>query len=133
MFHFQDLLARRKRRGSRPTCLLDFAIPAALWMGFEELVLLGADYSLDNYRWFYNSEDEKRPKSPDNFRTQEMLMAHRKFSKLKNYLTTYRPEVKIINCSPLSDLDMFEKRQLADVLYAIAANLSALHSNKPII
>ncbi len=99
-----------------PTCLLDFAIPAALWMGFTEIVLLGADYSLKDYNWFYQSQNEKRPTWPEEKRIQEMLLAHKKFYLLKEYLTRFKPDTRIINCSPLSELKMFDKYLLEDII-----------------
>lgn len=102
-----------------PTCLLDFAIPSALWMGFKEIILLGADYSLKEYKWFYQAQEEKRPEWPEDLRMQEMLMAHLKFFKLKEYLSAYKPDVNIINCSPLSDLTMFKNLPLEDAIKKI--------------
>jgi len=102
-----------------PGVLLDLAIPVALWMGFSEIILLGADYSLGEYKRFYevskNALTYKTHISQEGHH-KEVLLAHKNFEKLKKYLSTLDKPVKIFNCSPLSDLKTFEKPSLKKVL-----------------
>jgi hypothetical protein len=99
-----------------PTVMLDLVFPVALWMGFTEIVLIGADFTLRDYRHFYAENEHltlyKAKSEP------EMLLAHRGFRVLKPVLDEMG--VHVYNCSPSSDLTVFEKRTLEDALAVIA-------------
>ncbi len=85
-------------------------------MGFEEIVLVGTDYTLSDYRRFYDG-DPDAPRRLEAFdMATEIEQAHRGFDVLTQYLKQEHPSVKILNCSPLSDLPHFEKPSLASVI-----------------
>jgi len=113
---FQSNLFRTLYWG--PTVLLDLVIPAALWMGFAEIILLGADYSLKNYRHFY-PEQEHNVLVPVDCE-DEMVLAHAGFRVVSKYLRKSRRPAKIINCSPLSDLTYIDKADLETVVRSSA-------------
>lgn len=97
-----------------PTVLLDIAIPVCLWMGFSEIILCGADYPLGKYQNFYSNDPNAPPqgKPVEN----EMLMAHHGFEVMLAELNKRDSKVRFYNCSPLSELNCFEKKPLEQVL-----------------
>jgi hypothetical protein len=97
-----------------PTVLLDLVIPVVLWMGFSEVVLLGADYSLAAYRHFYSEDQHKVLCKVDT--EHEMVLAHEGFRVLAKYLRKSSRPVRIVNCSPSSDLKHLESAKLEDML-----------------
>jgi len=97
-----------------PTVLLDIAIPTALWMGFSEIVLLGADYSLKNYRHAY-AEQEHNTLEPTDCES-EMVLAHASFEIVAETLRRMKAPPRLVNCSPLSDLRSIEKDKLDTVI-----------------
>ena len=109
---FQPNLLRTLYWG--PTVLLDLVLPSVLWMGFSEVVLLGADYSLHTYRHFY-PEDQHKTLEQVNCE-DEMILAHAGFRVLTKYLRKAHHPTRIINCSPLSDLNFLKKGSLETVL-----------------
>ena len=121
MTNFNSNLIKTRPWG--PGVLLDLVIPVALWMGFSEIILLGADYTLGHYKRFHeglkNEPGRKRQVTQEEH-YQENLLAHKNFEKLKTYLSNLKKqsnkEVKIYNCSPLSHLKTFEKPDLKSVI-----------------
>lgn len=113
-FHFD--LTRTLSWG--PTVLLDIVLPALLWMGFSEIVLVGADYPRTGYRRFYTG----RPDAPRALRESghdaEMAIAHRRFDQLSRMVAALPTPVRIVNCSPASQLTQFERRRLDEVVAA---------------
>lgn len=97
-----------------PTVLLDIVLPTVLWMGFSEIVLLGADYSLNNYRHAYSEKRHNTLRRTNS--EEEMISAHRSFDIVKETLSTLKQAPRIINCSPLSDLRCFPKKNLDEVI-----------------
>jgi hypothetical protein len=97
-----------------PTVLLDLVLPTALWMGFSEILLLGADYSLQNYQHFYPENQHKTVKNV--IWKNEMHRAHIGFNVLTQYLSSLQNPARIINCSPLSDLQCLEQAPLEKVV-----------------
>ncbi|MCP5364411.1 MAG: hypothetical protein H6905_04150 [Hyphomicrobiales bacterium] len=97
-----------------PTVLLDIVLPTVLWMGFSEIVLLGADYSLNNYRHAYSEKHHNTLRTTNS--EEEMISAHRSFDIVKETLSTLKQAPRIINCSPLSDLRCFPKKNLDEVI-----------------
>ena len=97
-----------------PTVILDIAIPVCLWMGFSEIILCGADYPLGEYRNFYtNQNGTPEQGNPVN---NEMKMAHHGFNVMLEELEKQKRDVKFYNCSPFSELECFEKKQLEQVI-----------------
>ncbi len=114
MARFQTNLLRTLSWG--PTVILDLVLPTALWMGFTEIILLGTDYPLESYGHFYPEADHKVLLSGRiNFR-KEMLLAREGFRVLLSTLKERKQNVKIYNCSPLSELECFEKKTLSEVI-----------------
>jgi hypothetical protein len=97
-----------------PTVLLDLVLPTALWMGFSEILLLGADYSLQNYQHCYPENQHKTVKKI--IWKNEMYRAHIGFDVLNQYLSGLQHSTRIINCSPSSDLQCLEKAPLGKVI-----------------
>jgi hypothetical protein len=89
-------------------------LPAVLWMGFSEILLLGADYSLQNYQHFYPENQHKTVKNIT--WKNEMCRAHIGFNVLTQYLASLQNPARIINCSPSSDLQCLEKAPLEKVV-----------------
>ncbi|MFC1883443.1 hypothetical protein ACFL2O_01620 [Thermodesulfobacteriota bacterium] len=106
-----------------PTVLLDLVIPVSLWMGFSEIILVGADYSTTAFKRFYDDQEDgpQRIRKTDN--ESEMAKAHLSMNKLSKYLKNNKKAVKIYNCSPLSELTQFPKPPLEDVINK--------HTNRP--
>lgn len=89
-----------------PTVILDIVLPTLIWMGFSEIILVGADYSLTDYRHFYPEEEHKVIKPVDC--EDEMVLAHQSFAVVKQHLDS-TGQTTIINSSPGSDLPFFQK------------------------
>lgn len=102
-----------------PTVLLGLSLPAAIWMGFTDIVIIGADYPLQqDYKRFYTGQDnapDQKYRSQDSFHI-EMVESHRMAARWAEYLKRCHPEVKVWNCSPTSELTVFEKKELRSVL-----------------
>jgi hypothetical protein len=111
MTEFRDNLLRTLSWG--PTVLLDLVLPAVLWMGFTEIILLGADYPLKTYNHFYPETEHKVIISTRIDFQKEMVLARQGFQKFLERLEMRKKKVKVYNCSPLSELDCFEKRPLS--------------------
>jgi hypothetical protein len=111
-FHFD--LTRTLAWG--PTVLLDIALPALLWMGFSEIVLLGADYPRSAYRRFYTGRSDALCTLSESNHEFEMSMAHCRFDQVLRLVLALPTPVRIINCSPNSELMQFERRLLEEVL-----------------
>lgn len=102
-----------------PGVLLELAVPVAIWMGFSEIILLGADYSLGSYERFYTEKKSGLSHKKEMSQKQhhyENAIAHNSFNNLKHYLSGLQKPVKIYNCSPLSDLKAFEKVGLEQII-----------------
>jgi len=97
-----------------PTVILDLVLPALIWMGFSEIILVGADYSLQNYQHFYPESEHRVVKAVDC--ENEMVLAHRSFEVLKCYIERHDNIPRIINASPQSDLSCFPEMSLAQAL-----------------
>lgn len=99
-----------------PTVILDIVLPTLIWMGFTEIILLGADYSLKNYKHFYPESEHKVIESVDC--ENEMLLAHKSFHFVKKFIEKNNNLPRIIDASPCSDLKCFSKMALEDALRA---------------
>lgn len=97
-----------------PTVILDIVLPTLIWMGFSEIILVGADYSLKNYKHFYPESEHKviKPVECEN----EMVLAHQSFHVVKRFIEKNNNLPRIINASPRSDLEFFPKLSLEDAL-----------------
>jgi hypothetical protein len=111
-FHF-DLL---RTLSWGPTVLLDLVLPALLWMGFSEVVLVGAEYPLSGYRRFYTGRAGAPRTLRESGHDAEMAMAHRRFDQLAKLIAALPNPVRIVNCSPDSQLTQFERVRLEDVV-----------------
>jgi hypothetical protein len=111
-FHFD--LTRTLSWG--PTVLLDIVLPALVWMGFCEIVLVGADYPRQGYRRFYSGRSDAPRTLVESDHDAEMAMAHRRFDQLLWTLMTLPTPVRIVNCSPNSELMQLEQGVLKDVV-----------------
>ena len=109
-------LAQKLPKG--PTVLLAIVLPAVVWCGFREVLLLGADFPRSGYQRFHaGRKDAPRQQS----RTvvdyeREMEIARFRASLWGEFLRTHHPEVRVLNCSPASQLEVFEKAKLGDVI-----------------
>jgi len=99
-----------------PTVLLDLVIPSCLWMGFSEIILLGADYTIKNFGHFYDNTNSEIQHSIQIDHEQEVRLAHHGFDTLLRYLKRTKKSIKIYNCSLQSSLDHFQKRRLEDII-----------------
>jgi len=99
-----------------PTVLLDLVIPTCLWMGFSEIVLLGADYTLKGFKRFYELDNSLMLHSYKTDHEKEVKLAHYGFDELVKYLNRTKSQVKIYNCSSQSSLDHFPKCRLEDII-----------------
>jgi len=102
-----------------PTVLLDVALPTVLWAGYTRILLIGADYPTTNYRYVYSDRQDAPIRFVDRtqeFLRREMLAAHQRWGIWEKYLKSERPDVQIINCSPQSELTMWEKIPLRRAL-----------------
>ena len=97
-----------------PTVILDIVLPTLIWMGFSEIILVGADYSLKNYTHFYPDNEHKiiTPFECEN----EMVLAHQSFQVVKLFIEKNNNLPRIINASPSSDLEYFPKLSLEDAV-----------------
>jgi hypothetical protein len=99
-----------------PTVLLDIVLPALLWMGFTEIVLVGADYPRHGYRQFYTGRPDAPRTLSESDHDAEMAIAHSRFDQLLRVLDALPFPVRIVNCSPNSELCQFERRRLDEVV-----------------
>lgn len=97
-----------------PTVILDIVLPTLIWMGFSEIILVGADYSLKSYKHFYPESEHKVIESVDC--ENEMFQAHQSFHFVKEYIEKNNKLPKIIDASPYSDLECFPKMALEDAV-----------------
>jgi hypothetical protein len=94
-----------------PTVLLNIALPAMLWFGFQEILLLGADFPTNGYERFHTGL-EGAPRhlgKPLGTYEAEMEIGRFRASLWARHLREHHPDVRVINCSQRSDLDAFEK------------------------
>jgi hypothetical protein len=110
--YFHANLLKSLFRG--PTVILDIVLPTLIWMGFSEIILVGADYSLENFKRFYPENEHKVIKFVDN--GNEMIDAHQSFHFVKQFIEKNNNLPKIIDASPCSDLDCFPKIALEDAV-----------------
>ena len=87
-------------------------------MGFSEVILVGADYSLENFKRFYPENEHKVIKFVDN--GNEMIDAHQSFHFVKQFIEKNNNLPKIIDASPCSDLDCFPKIALENAVKIIS-------------
>jgi hypothetical protein len=101
-----------------PTVLLTIVLPAVVWCGFTEVLLLGADFPRNGYRRFHTgSTDAPLQQARTLFSYErEMEIARFRASLWRDYLVAKHPEVKVLNCSRGSELELFERADLRDVL-----------------
>jgi hypothetical protein len=98
-----------------PTVVLDLVLPTVLWAGYSRILLVGADYPTTNYCHVYSGQEgaplRVMDRTQDSY-SEEMLMAHGRWHIWKKYLELRRPDIQIINCSPQSELTMWERMPL---------------------
>lgn len=100
-----------------PTVLLGIVFPTLIWEGFEEILLLGADFPRKAYRRFYDASDEgavHRGVSTSSFE-REMELAHVRLQLWAAYLKAHHPKVVVLNCSLVSETEAFPKVALESV------------------
>ncbi len=98
------------------TVLLDLCVPLAYWMGFDEVILLGCDFSFDPERdnHFYGDKDEPWPHSvakrahrpPVQRQLDGMRVAARAFE---------RAGRRLVNATPGGGLTVLERRRFDDL------------------
>lgn len=102
-----------------PTVLFDLMLPALLWMGYSEIVLLGTDYNAQNYG-YCAPEKGDGPTQPSGIeldsRVHEMALAHQRALQWAQWLPQHHPKTRIVNCAPGSQLPGFERARLEDVI-----------------
>jgi hypothetical protein len=101
-----------------PTVLLTIALPALVWCGFTEILLLGADFPHHGYRRFHTGREDapRQLEKPLVIYETEMEVARFRASLWPEHLRRHHPSVRIINCSASSELEVFERADLASVL-----------------
>ena len=83
-------------------------------MGYSEIILVGADYSLENYKHFYPENEHKVIKSIEC--EDEMVDAHQSFNFVMKYIEENNNLPRIIDASPCSDLECFPKMAFEDAV-----------------
>ena len=103
-------------------------LPVLLAMGYERIYLLGCDHTvLRDFRQhiphFYDKGKDVRQNASDSGAWADIIQAHQysmntfiQYRKYQQSLDKYYPNVKIINLSQDSWLDMFEEKFLEDVV-----------------
>lgn len=110
--YFHANLLKSLFRG--PTVILEIVLPTLIWMGFSEIILVGADYSLENYKHFYPENEHKVIKFIEC--EDEMAHAHQSFNFVKRFIEQNNNLPRIIDASPCSDLECFPKQTLEDAV-----------------
>jgi hypothetical protein len=100
-----------------PTVLLGIVFPTLIWEGFEEIILLGADFPRENYRRFYDAKDGGAVhwNMPSRSLELEMRLAHVRLQQWANYLKEHHPNVVVLNCSLESETEAFPKVEFSSV------------------
>jgi hypothetical protein len=100
-----------------PTVLLGLVLPTLIWEGFEEIILLGADFPRKNYRRFYDAKDggAAHRNTPPAVFELEMKLAHLRLRLWANYLKEHHPKVMVLNCSLGSETEVFSKMEFKSV------------------
>ena len=103
-----------------PTTLFDSALPLAIWCGYRQMILVGADYTRDRkdavYQQFY-SEDSRSQEADRSTRClTEMERARHRAYQWAAYIERQHPGLEVINCSPGSDLDAFPIRDVSEFI-----------------
>ncbi len=98
------------------TVLLDLCLPLAYWMGFDEVILLGCDFSFDPEQdnHFYGDKDEPWPhavakdahRPPVQRQLDGMRVARRAFE---------RAGRRLLNATPGGGLTVLERRRFGDL------------------
>jgi hypothetical protein len=102
-----------------PTVLLTIVLPAVVWCGFQEVLLLGADYPRKGYSRFAMGGAEGVPRYPIKAAERyerEMEIARLRALLWADFLRSRTPRVRVINCSSASELEAFERAPLASVI-----------------
>jgi hypothetical protein len=98
-----------------------YAILTAIYMGFDEIYLLGVDHnyicisSEKQYRFYKNSIHQENENERMKLKKSDELLGTAKVF-LENELISENMNVKIFNCSAASLLNMFEKKSFSEVL-----------------
>lgn len=102
-----------------PTVLFDLMMPMLMWMGYTEILLVGVDYNTFTYT-YCAPNDNSGPTQPTgidaNERSMEMQLAHQRSIEWQAWLEENRPQTKVINCSPGSQLPGFAHGKIEDYI-----------------
>jgi hypothetical protein len=109
-------LTRPLPRG--PTVLLSIVLPTVVWCGFEEILLIGADFPSRGYSRFHTGVEAapRQVRRGVEFYEREMEIGRLRARMWADYLRRHHPSVKVLNCSPASELDAFERADPADAI-----------------
>jgi hypothetical protein len=101
-----------------PTVLLTIALPALVWCGFQEILLIGADFPRHGYGRFHTGQQDapRQARKPLISYEREMEIGRFRAGLWAEHLRRHHPRVRVLNCSPPSELDAFEKAELASVV-----------------
>ena len=101
------------------TVMFNLALPFAVYCGYKEIILLGADYPVTGYTRFYEQGKDGAPihAAPETATmTSEMEMATARADAPRWANTCEAAGVEVWNCSPGSALPAFEQATLEAVL-----------------
>jgi len=131
----QDFINQDLKFNMNPTRTMPFtknviilSIMLAIYIGFEEIYLLGCDHnflaypsnqSIDNYRHFYKEPPGSIPKNLKNATYEDIVIGAIKLFQnyrfLKEKVAKEYPRVKIYNATPNSFLDVFPIIKYGDI------------------
>jgi hypothetical protein len=97
-----------------PPVLLTIVLPALVWCGFQEILLIGADFPVHGYSRFHTGREDAprgREKSLELYEI-EMEIGRFRAALWAQFLRRQRPPVRVLNCSPRSELEAFERADL---------------------
>lgn len=99
-----------------------YALISAIYMGFSEIYLLGVDCNYicqskeENYRFYKNAIHQVDEQKRMNYCQSDRIFGTARIFLEKEIIARNIYDTKIYNCSSDSLLDMFEKKQLKDIL-----------------
>jgi hypothetical protein len=97
-----------------PPVLLAIVLPALVWCGFQEVLLIGADFPVHGYSRFHagHRDAPRHGAKPLHFYETEMEVGRFRASLWAQYLSQNHPTMRVLNCSPRSELEAFERADL---------------------
>ena len=99
-----------------------YALITALYMGFDEIYLLGIDHNYiclqkeENYRFYKSAIHQQNEEERMNYKQSDSFFGTGRVFREKEIIAEYNKSGRIFNCSKDSLLNMFEKMELKGAL-----------------